>query len=778
VDGDGDLDVVGVTMLPGEVFWHKNHDGAGNFGSSQSIAQLNVWDVAMVAGDIDGDQDQDILLAYGSVQNNAIGWYESLGWAGNLAAPAFIVNGTWANPTYPLLTDIEGDGDLDVVVAVQYDDSILWYENTDGQGTFSSARYVSNAVDYPGPLAASDLDGDGDQEVLAILEDPPTGPTTAVYFENVDGLGTFGVAQSIDDGDWMGSIRTADLDGDNDQDVLIASSLSSTGPGVRWYENANGLGAFGTPLLVTLDASGAATAVDIDGDGHLDVLASGEGYNEIIWCRNTNGLGSFGPSRLIVADVADPKSVRGVDLDGDGDQDVLAESNGNPGTVWFENLDGPGDFSAPQIIAPLMNQPGDVADLDGDGDLDVIGVRYDPGSSNPTDVAWYENLDGQGTFGPARTIANPTSSVSLAVAADLDGDGDLDVIVPSGGLSLYWYENLDGLGTFGSFRVVAYTSRPRVVLAADLDGDGDQDIACGSGGSAGDRTIRWFKNVDGAGTFALEQIVRTQVYGVESIHAADLSGDGVLDLIAGLSITGKIEWYRNNGTGFFLSPQVITYAVDGVQSVHCEDLDADGDLDVMAASYGTSGSSGMVTWYENLDGAGTFGSQSTISSYSRAWNGIHGADINGDGAVDVLACSGPDDGIVWYRNLVHDATASYRNAGANPASYATNLPILGQELVGIVDLRGTPDHPFAMLFCFAGPLSWTDSLGRVVLTDINHPWGELFNLPLQSDLFSVFRFPIPNYAVLIGFECSAQAVHFGGVTPWIASNAQDFRLGR
>ena len=115
----------------------------------------------------------------------------------------------------------------------------------------------------------------------------------------------------------------------------------------------------------------------------------------------------------------------------------------------------------------------DVADLDGDGDLDILSA-----SLGDDKIAWYENTDGAGTFGSQRVITMQADGAFCLGAADLDGDGDQDVLSASQfDGKIAWYENTDGAGTFGSQNVVATSSLATLAVhAADLDGDGDLDF--------------------------------------------------------------------------------------------------------------------------------------------------------------------------------------------------------------------------------------------------------------------------------------------------------------
>ena len=141
----------------------------------------------------------------------------------------------------------------------------------------------------------------------------------------------------------------ADLDGDGDQDVLSASVGDDK---IAWYENTDGLGAWGAQRVITTSADGAVWvyAADLDGDGDFDVLSSSWFDNKFAWYENTDGLGTFGPQQVITTSVAGAMAVYTADLDGDGDVDVLSASLGDNKVAWYENMNGLGEFGPQQVI--------------------------------------------------------------------------------------------------------------------------------------------------------------------------------------------------------------------------------------------------------------------------------------------------------------------------------------------------------------------------------------------------------------------------------------------
>ena len=183
----------------------------------------------------------------------------------------------------------------------------------------------------------------------------------------------------------------------------------------------------------------------------------------------------FWPQQVITTDADIATSVYAEDLDGDGDADVLSASYIDDKIAWYENLGG-GRFSAQQVITIAADGARSVyaEDLDGDGDADVLSA-----SERDDKIAWYENQGG-GSFSSQQVITTAADSARSVYAEDLDGDGDADVLSAWTGTErddkIAWYENQGG-GSFSSQQVITTAAdSARSVYAADLDGDGDADV--------------------------------------------------------------------------------------------------------------------------------------------------------------------------------------------------------------------------------------------------------------------------------------------------------------
>ncbi len=319
--------------------------------------------------------------------------------------------------------DMDGDGDMDVLVAYSRDDEITWYEN-DGNQSFT-AHIISSTANDPRSVLAADVDGDGDMDVVAAN----AADDEIAWYEN-DGSESFTAHTITDAAEESVSVFVADVDGDGDIDVLSASSYDDK---IAWYENDGNENFTAHTITASAEVPSAVFASDVDGDGDMDVAWASWGDDKIAWHEN-DGSENF-TAHTVTASANTPVAVFVSDVDDDGDMDMLSANWGDDKIVWYEN-DGNESFTA-HTITDAAAYPHSVfaADVDGDGDVDVLSA-----SSYDDKVAWYEN-DGSENF-TAHTITTSANEAQSVFVADVDGDGDLDVL--SGamqGNGVAWYEN-------------------------------------------------------------------------------------------------------------------------------------------------------------------------------------------------------------------------------------------------------------------------------------------------------------------------------------------------
>ena len=351
----------------------------------------------------------------------------------------------------------------------------------------------------------------------------------------------FGQQHLISDGDIKtpDAMCIADLDGDGDLDVIIASSIKYV---LYWFENTDGEGNFSDKKIIDLYSGNVSSiiAIDIDGDGDKDIISAMGCNNKINWYENKNGIGEFGEKQLISSDVMYPLGICAADIDSDGDMDVISASREDNTIAWYQN-DGIGNFWTQNIVSTAIGGARSVCadDIDGDGDLDIISGAYWGDI-----VSWHENIDGNGNFSEPKLITEFVDDVTSVFAIDLDGDEDIDVISSSyNDNKIAWYKNIDGDGNFGNQEVISLSCDGAVVVfSADLDNDGDMDVLSGS--VISDKII-WHENTNGGGSFEKEHIISSEMRGPSELFAFDINGDNDLDIISLFYEEDKVVWFEN-----------------------------------------------------------------------------------------------------------------------------------------------------------------------------------------------------------------------------------------
>jgi hypothetical protein len=213
---------------------------------------------------------------------------------------------------------------------------------------------------------------------------------------------------------------------------------------------------------------------DITGDDRPDLVFAQRQITPQFWSPGADATTRDWVRTLLTSEPCDSATIcpqQGAaigDIDGDGDLDVLSGYQ-----RWYENTDG--DGSAWETVSILSNGAFDASplttlgDLDGDGDLDIVmGTHF--GSR----LAWAENVGNQGRDFSLHVLATDKDFLHTIVAADLDNDGDLDILAGQNVGPTFVFEN-DGSGSFTE-RTIAADTRSHEARVGDVDCDGDLDI--------------------------------------------------------------------------------------------------------------------------------------------------------------------------------------------------------------------------------------------------------------------------------------------------------------
>ena len=347
----------------------------------------------------------------------------------------------------------------------------------------------------------------------------------------------------------VANVQVVDFDRDGLNDILVCDTarnaviLCRQGPGGRFEERilADNLKCPAHATVVDLDKDG-------DLDVVVAVLGSIFPWDELVGrVVLLENEGDHFTQHVLLDDVRRVADVEAGDLDGDGDIDLAVAVFGyaRGEVLWLENR-GKRDGRWHFLDHQLLDRPGvihvPVADLDGDGDPDIAAVV----SQDEEELWVFENL-GQGRFDRRRIYASPNYDVGSAglVACDLDKDGKIDLLLPQGDNledpyawpqpyhGCLWFRNL-GNWKFESKRIANFGGA-YAAAAGDLDGDGDVDVVlvslCNDWTDARRPSVVWLEN-DGHQNFRLRPI-DTAPIGLITVACGDLNNDGRADIVAG-----------------------------------------------------------------------------------------------------------------------------------------------------------------------------------------------------------------------------------------------------
>jgi len=569
MDEDGDQDV--LSYGGSKVAWYENEDGFGAFGTQRVIINLtsNMEDLDTV--DWDSDGLMDLLVAY---EDNTIAWFQNLGDGTSFGAPQVLTTEQYEGGLWSIkAVDMDVDGDLDILAAQAFDDQIYWYER-EGLTIDTSRNIIVEGIELVKELSYIDIDGDNLQDIVTY-----SSHRNEVYWlKNLNGAGSFSGLMLIASLSGITVPDFKDFDGDGDLDMLTSSWSQDL---IGWYENEDGLGDFSNFKIFenSIIEPYSTFGGDIDGDNDLDAIVLAREANILYWYENVDGQADFENKRLIDHPI---RSNKGggffYDIDQDSDQDLFFMANNDSKIILFENEDGAGDFGTQQLI----NKGGQAfrslieTDINGDDKEDLLMVDY--GGR----FAYFTRESGVNYSQQEVLLPEPAVEISLS---DLNGDTLPDIVgVSAYRKSFYELTNLDGMGGYDyNQTIVEGLDTTSTVKLADLDGDGDQDIlaykfsvlswfknedgvnqfsapilieefgASRNLGSiiGGEDKVIWFENEDGQGNFSEEQIITDQLDGATSVSALDMDGDNDMDIIAGSYSTDRVVWYENEGAGVF-----------------------------------------------------------------------------------------------------------------------------------------------------------------------------------------------------------------------------------
>ncbi len=603
-DNDGDPDALSGDANGVLTLWTNT----GGSWVSSTISTTGSAIQALAAADFDRDGDLDALSgdAAGALtlwENTGSGW--SAAALGSAPAPVASLGAA----------DFDGDGNPDVLSGSGDASGTLsiWQNNGSPFGGGWSSAAAGTAGAPVNALALGDFDRDGDADFLS---GDSSGALQGWQNNGSPFDGTWASLSVVSGTQAVEALAALDADGDGDLDALSGHALDAAAAEVRLWENArthpaaifpnsgNGAGSTGGNTVYGLDAA------DLDGDGLPDLASAEVGGTLRVW-RNDGtpfegtwsgqSAGSTPSGEWLLA-------VAAGDVDKDGDPDLVTGNTGGAVRLW-ENDGTPFNGTWAQTVVGATNGGANavaLGDLDNDGDLDIVS-GHSIGATAEV-IAWRN--DG-GTW-TRFDVGTHDADMNTVVLADLDGDGDLDIASSSttsaaNGEIIVWQNN--GLGNTwtrqdaGEVGVLVYA-----LGAADLDGDGDPDLVSGDGNFD---VIAWQNNgTPFAGTW-VSQTLGSGSRTMRGLRIADWDADGWPDVLTGEgngNAGGALRVWHNDGTPFdgaWPATQIADTG-DNPNTLPAADLDGDGDLDFGVGFSSDTDVPYEVSVWANIGGQATF----------------------------------------------------------------------------------------------------------------------------------------------------------------------------
>lgn len=522
--------------------------------------------------DIDGDGDLDLFV--GSLSDDRLAFFKNIGTKNvpvfrrdtSLLSSIYANGYVGTNSDYPLTADLDGDGDYDLIIGGFNGLVFYWNDGDSSQAVWKQDLFLFASVDSligtdPKP-ALGDLDGDGDLDLVIGIGESFYGDVTpgiTIAFRNI---GTVHSPQFELDNSLVSGIPDVglnaypylkDMDGDGDLDMMMGRDLQT----MLYYKNTGTAQSpvwTSTPSLV----SGIETNTywknpalcDIDGDGDIDLIY-GTSDGSMYYYQNTGTPTSpvlqLNTSYFQMIRIDGSASTTSLaDFDHDGDLDLISgdwsgkfqyfRNDGNAQhpdfkktTASFTSIDV-GSYSSPRFV-----------DIDKDGDYDIV--------SGALDGTLFCYINNSGTFTQNTTLFSgiDVGWQSAPSFADLNNDGFVDVLVCGEQSSEAKFLKNSGSNSFvedNSFLTGITIPNYTYPCFVDIDNDGDFDLVFGRSGG----TLTFYENA-GTPEMPVWQLYNDIFTGIKvpqnaTPAFADLDGDGKKDLVIG-EYSGNFSFYKN-----------------------------------------------------------------------------------------------------------------------------------------------------------------------------------------------------------------------------------------
>ena len=557
--------------------------------------------------------------------------------------------------------DIDHDGDIDLVVSDAGTNTITILTNDGGTWTPTAHPASAGGVEH---VRLVDVNRDGLLDLAATV---PLESEAKVWYG--DGPGTFNQFnfEALDSQVGITALAFGELNGDGRLDAVVGGSVETS---TNLFDPASSVFVDGGPLTEVMSPSHVAIA-DLTGDGLNEVISVDPVAGQVGWEDPTVGF-SFSLA------VNDAYTAVPLDYDRDGDLDLAVGLRNPTGTaseglrILVNNLDtgGPWNSLATFTTAQVDGKYMVAGDMDNDGWTDLVRA------SESGLVELYRNKFGTWEGFPIGTVAGARTPV----VADVDSDGDLDVVVVgAGGVTLFTNQHIHAQRTVSPTTNAHYVFNTWGQAGADMDGDSDTDVILTYSVSNG-ADIVWLEN-PGNGLSMTEHVIHSSAGSSAAPLTpvvADFDGDGDMDMAASMLGHDTISLFEQGPGGTWTEHTLISGHVN-LFGVTTGDYDRDGDIDV---AMGSDNAGGILLWLENPGVMQSNWAQHSVVNGVGQFHSIRTADLDRNGTPDLVGRGGGDQ-IAWFAN---DGTGG----GWAQTQIAPN--VFGGELaIGDIDQDGDLD---------------------------------------------------------------------------------------
>lgn len=385
--------------------------------------------------------------------------------------------------------NLDNDPDLEIIYCLS---TKVYARKKDGSHVTGWPKNVASSAEYGAP-AYGDIDGDGSEDIVVACRAPGTGNTGQIYAFKKDGTALTGFPIYCDGGPTKTPVL-ADLDNDGALEVIVELRQWPNGKVIVYKGDATTMN--GWPQLLDYIPASAAAVGDITGDGHPEIIA--ESYYKV-WAFDVIGnvIDGF-PYTPPAGGVFSYSSPVLADIDGDGLREIIVGDHslsGGGGAVHVIKNDGSSLPGWPKYTNNWVYGPPSVADIDGDGNLDIL-VGDQVLSTIPTNFVYGWNANGNNL--PGFPIGPIDAINCQIVIADMDGDGMLELVFDdnTGNGILNGY-NHDGTIMEGWPLEVLGSSFYTNAMVMDIEGDGTLNLSATSYINSTNSTYKylWESNV-------------------------------------------------------------------------------------------------------------------------------------------------------------------------------------------------------------------------------------------------------------------------------------------